>query len=218
MGNVRPCALPPDETVSVRGVRVRRVSSGWLQAVFLAALAIVGFIAFRRAVARSSLAGQTFAYTFVGVTAVPMVSELRRRSARPEGQPVRWLPVPDGATREARLSPRPLVWALSLVLWVLIPLAGLAAALDLAVGVMVHDVAGSLGGVLAAADGAMAGLAAWQALRTVLIWRVATPLERWPAYIEAPPASLRLRRFLEEFRKEPVYYYETPRSRRTERA
>ncbi|HEU5002261.1 MAG TPA: hypothetical protein VFW71_05715 [Actinomycetota bacterium] len=195
-------------------MRVRRVSSGWLQAAFLAALAIIGFVAFRGAIARSSLAGQTFAYTFVGVTAVPMVSELRRRSRQPEGQPVRWLPVPDRATRDGRWSLRPLVWAVALVLWILIPLAALAAALNLAVGVMVHDVAGSLGGVLAAADGAMAGLAAWQALRTVLVWRVAAPLERWPAYVEAPALSLRPGRFLEEFRREPVYYYETPRSRR----
>lgn len=199
----------------MRSVRVRRVSSGWMQAVFLAVLAILGFIVSRTAIARSSLAGQTFTYTFVGVTAVPLVSDLRRRSRQPEGQPgVRWLPVPDAATREGRFSLRPLAWAASLVLWVLIPLAALAAALNLAVGVMVHDVAGSLGGALAAADGAMAGLSAWQALRTILIWRVALPLERWPAYVEAPPASLRLRRFLEELRREPVYYYETPRSRR----
>lgn len=191
-------------------MRLRPVSSGWIRAAFFAVLSLLTILLTRKAMARSSFAAQTFVLTAGAIAAIPMVDEIRRRAKRPERAPLHWEPMPADVTFERLASPRSLAWPAALVLWILVPIAALATGVNYAIGELVHDLIGSLGGVAAAMAGSLTGLAAWMALRTVAIWRTGSALKRWPAWTDAPPASLRFRPFLAEWRREPVYYFRRP--------
>lgn len=197
-------------------MKLRPVSCGWLRAAFFAVLALVVFGTGRSAMARSPFAFHTFTYTFLGIAAIPMLDELWRNARVREPETPRWLPAPPGASFERFFSLRCLAWPLALLIWIIFPAVAVAGGINLLVGEAVHDVAGSVGGVLAAAGGALSGLAAWMALVTVLRWRAAADLERWPSYTEAFPASLRFRLFVAEWRREPIYYFK-PHHRRSSR-
>lgn len=188
-------------------MRLRPVSSGLVRAVFFAVLGVIVFALFRHVMARSSYAAKSFALTALVIAAIPMFDEYRRRTRRPEHAPLRWEPVPVDATFERLGSPRSLAWPAALVLWFIVPVTALVAGVNYGIGELIHDVPGSLGGVAAVVAGALVGLAAWMALRTIIVWRTGMNLDRWPAWTDAPPATLRLRPFLLEWRQEPVYYF-----------
>ncbi|HWD10118.1 MAG TPA: hypothetical protein VHA57_13605 [Actinomycetota bacterium] len=188
-------------------MRLRPVSSGLIRAAFFAVLAVVVFVVFRRVMARSSYAAKTFALTALVLAALPMFDEYRRRTRRSEQAPLIWEPMPVDVTFERLGSPRCLAWPAALLLWVIVPVTVLAAGVNYSIGELIHDVPGALGGVAAVGAGALLGLAAWMALRTVIVWRAGVSLGRWPAWTDAPPATLRLRPFLLEWRREPVYYF-----------
>jgi hypothetical protein len=195
-------------------MKLRPVASGWVRALFFAALALAVFLASRHLMARSTYAAKTFALTCIGIAAIPMIDEIRRRSRRPEHGLLHWEPMPADVTYERLGSPRQLAWPVALVLWILVPIGGLAAAVNYLIGVLAHDVPASMGGVVAAVTGTLAGLAGWMGLRTVAIWRIGSRLGRWPAWTDAPPATLRFAPFVAELRREPVYYYRGPRRTR----
>ena len=157
--------------------------------------------------ARSPYAVHTFTYTFLGIAAIPMIDQIWRRSRIRDPDLPPWLPAPPGATYESLFSLRSLAWPVALLLWILVPAVAVAAGINLLVGELVHDVGGSAGAVLAAVGGALGGLAAWMGLTTVVTWRMAAGLSRWPAYTEAFPASLRFRAFVAEWRRDPIYYF-----------
>lgn len=157
--------------------------------------------------ARSPYAVHTFTYTFLGIAAIPMIDQIWRRSRVRDPDLPPWLPAPPGAAYERLSSLKSLVWPLGLLLWILVPAVAVATGINLLVGELVHDVGGSAGAVLAAIGGALGGLAAWMALTTVVTWRMASGLGRWPAYTEALPCSLRFRAFVTEWRRDPTYYF-----------
>jgi hypothetical protein len=187
-------------------MRVRPVSAGWVRAGFFAILAIAVYLIFSGVIDRSSQAAHTFALTALAIAVLPMLQEIRRRRG-PNRVPVHWELLPVDVIFERVGSPRSLAWPLALLLWVLVPLAGVVLGINAITGELVHDLPGAMGGALAAVCGALAGLAAWMALRTVVVWRLGSGLGRWPAWTYAPPASLRFRPFIAEWRTEPVYYY-----------
>lgn len=190
-------------------MKLRSAASGWVRAGLFAVLSLVAFLAFHKVMARSAHAFAAFAYTFVGLAALPIIDDVRRRKRRGLSLP-EFETAPRDATYERLLSPAALAWPAALVLWVLIPASAVAAAANLAVGQWVHDVAGSMGGVAAVITGALAGLAAWMGLRTVAIWRLGDSIGRWPLWVEAPPTSLSFHALVNEWRRPPVYYIEPP--------
>jgi hypothetical protein len=194
-------------------VKLRPVSSGWLRSAFFAVLAIIVFITGRGTMARSPYAVHTFTYTFLGIAAIPMIDQIWRRSRIRDPALPPWLPAPPGATYERSFSLKSLTWPVALLLWILVPAVAVAGGINLLVGELVHDVGGSAGAVLAAIGGALGGLAAWMGLTTVVTWRMASGLGRWPAYTEALPSSLRFRSFVTEWRRDPIYYFRTQHHR-----
>lgn len=191
-------------------MRLRPVASGWIRAALFAALSVVALLLLRHVMARSSGAPQTFALTCIAIAAIPMIDEVRWRARRPDGRLVQWEPLPVDVTFERLGSPRSLAWPLALLIWVLVPVGIAATGVNYLVGLAVHDVPASMGAVSAALAGALAGVTAWMALRTVAVWRTASGLQRWPAWTDAGVASLRFRPFVAEWRRQPVYYYRKP--------
>lgn len=187
---------------------LRSAASGWVRAGFFALLSLVVFLVFRKAMARGAHSFAAFAYTFLGLAAVPVFDELRRRNRR--GTHADFEMAPKDATYEKLTSPRQLLWPIALVLWVLLPATLVAAGVNLIVGEAIHDVAGSMGSVVAVATGALAGLAAWMALRTLSVMRLGDTVGRWPLWLEAPPPSLTFRALASEWRRRQTYYFQPP--------
>ena len=69
-------------------MKLRSVSSGWVRAAFFAVLAAVVFLLFHRVMARSRLAVVGFTWTFLGIPALSLLEDLRRRPAGAILQPI----------------------------------------------------------------------------------------------------------------------------------
>ena len=95
-------------------MKLRAVSSGWVRAAFFAVLAAVVFLLFHKVMARSRLAVAGFTWTFLGIPALSLLEDLRRR---PAGQTPRYEEAPDDAPYESRTSLGPLAWPVALLLW-----------------------------------------------------------------------------------------------------
>ena len=189
-------------------MKLRSVSSGWVRSAFFAVLALVVFLLFRRAIARSAFGYETFAVTFLALPALAVLEEMRRRSLRAGASTPRLEPAPPDAVYERPLSMGLLAWPVALVVWVLIPFAVVCGAVNYAIGMMTHNVPAAMGSLVAVVVGALGGLAAWLALRTLAVQGAG--LGRGPLWREAPPASLSFRSLLAERLFEPVYYYRRP--------
>jgi hypothetical protein len=188
-------------------VRLRSVSSGWIRSAFFAVLALVIFLLFRRVIARSVFAYEAFAVTFLALPALAVLEEIRRRSLQSGASAPRIQPAPPDAVYERPLSFGLLAWPVAVIVWVLLPFAALGGGVNYAIGVFSHNVAAAMGSLLAVVVGALGGLAAWVALRTLTARGVGGGLLRGPLWREAPPASLSFRSLLAERLFELVYYY-----------
>jgi hypothetical protein len=188
------------------------VSTGWIQAGFFAVLALVVFAVFHRIMGRSSVAFAAFAWTLLTVPAISLIQEFRPLARDPRPGPPRCEPAPADATYEAAFSFGPLAWPSALVLWVLLPLTAVAAGVDLAAGLLTHNVAGSMGSLIAVVVGMLAGLGVWIALRTLSLLRLGADIETRPLWTEAPKASLSFRALRAGWPRRTVCYY-----RRTDR-
>ena len=189
-------------------MKLRSVSSGWVRSAFFAVLALVVFLLFRRVIARSAFGYEAFAVTFLALPALAMLEEIRRRSLRTGAAAPRVEPAPPDAVYERPLSVGLLAWPVAVVVWVLIPFAVVGGAVNFAIGVLTHNVPAAMGSLVAVIVGALGGLAAWLALRTLAARGAG--LWRGPLWREAPPASLSFRGLLSERLYEPVYYYRRP--------
>jgi hypothetical protein len=181
---------------------LRAVTAGWVRAALFAALAILDFVLFHRVMARSRLAVAGFSWTFLGIPALSVLDDLRRRNRRPTYQPA-----PDDARFESRRSLAVLAWPVALLLWFFVPVVGVGSAVNFAMGEVSHNVAGAMGGMAAVAAGLLGGLAAWIGLRTLTAWRLGTAGDRWPLWTEVPQPSLSWRALRAEWPRNPVYYY-----------
>jgi hypothetical protein len=184
-------------------VKLRAVSSGWVRALFFAVLSGLVFLFFHTAMARSRLALAGFTWTFLGIPAVSLLEELRRR---PRGQMPRYQPAPQDAVYESRVSPAPLAWPVALLLWFFVPATIVGGAVDVAIGVITNNVAGAMGALAAVVAGLLGGLGAWLGLRTLSAWRLGTADSLWPLWMEAPRPSVSFRALRAEWPREGVFY------------
>ncbi|TMK43675.1 MAG: hypothetical protein E6G66_15025, partial [Actinobacteria bacterium] len=114
-------------------MKLRAVSSGWVRAVFFAVLAAVVFLLFHKVMARSRLAVAGFTWTFLGIPALSLLEDLRRR---PAGHTPRYEEAPDDAPYESRTSLGPLAWPVALLLWFFLPAAVVGTAVNFAIGLV----------------------------------------------------------------------------------
>jgi hypothetical protein len=184
-------------------VKLRAVSSGWIRASFFAFLAGLVLLVFHRAMGRSPLAFAGFTWTFLGIPAVSLLEELRRR---PKGQTLRYQPAPEDAVYESRTSLAPLAWPIALLLWFFVPAAIVGGAVNFAIGILEHNLAGAMGAMAAVVAGLLGGLGAWLGLRTLSAWRVGTADSLWPLWVEAPPPSISFRALRVEWPRNGVFY------------
>ena len=195
-------------------MKLRSVSSGWVRSAFFAVLALVVFGLFHGVIARSAFGYEAFAVTFLGLPALAVLEEIRRRSLRTGGAAPRFEPAPPDAVYERPLSVGLLAWPVAVVLWVLIPFAAVGGAVNYVIGMLTHNVPAAMGSLAAVVVGALGGLATWLALRTLAARGLGAGLPRGlfrgSLWREAPPASLSFRGLLAERLFEPVYYYRRP--------
>jgi hypothetical protein len=185
-------------------VKLRAVSSGWIRAAFFAVLAAVVFLAFHKVMARSRLAGAGFAWSFLGIPALSLLEDLRRR---PAGQTLRYEEAPEDAPCESRTSLGPLAWPVALLLWFFLPAAIVGAGVNFAIGLAVHNVAGAMGAMAAVAAGLLGGLGAWMGLRTLAAWRLGTAHSHWPLWTAVPHPSISFRALRAEWPRDGTFYY-----------
>jgi hypothetical protein len=185
-------------------VKLRAVSSGWVRAAFFAVLAALVFLLFHTVMARSRLAFAGFTWTFLGIPALSLLEELRRR---PPGHTPRYEPAPDDAAYESRTSLGPLAWPVALLLWFFVPAAIVGSAVNFAIGLAVHNVAGAMGAMAAVAAGLLGGLGAWMGLRTLSVWLLGAGHSRWPLWMAVPRPSVSFRALRAEWPRDGVFYY-----------
>src|SRR6267143_1279556 len=133
--------------------------------------------------ARSQLAVVGFTWTFLGIPAISLLEDLRRR---PAGHTPRYEEAPDDAPYESRTSLGPLAWPVALLLWFFIPAAIVGTGVNLAIGLLVHNVPGAMGAMAAVAAGLLGGLAAWMGLLTLSARRLGAAHSHWPLWTAVP--------------------------------
>jgi len=185
-------------------VKLRSVSSGWVRAAFFAVLAAIVFLLFHKVMARSRLAVAGFTWTFLGIPALSLLEDLRRR---PAGHTPRYEEAPEDAPYESRTSLGPLAWPVALLLWFFLPAAVVGTGVNFAIGLIDHNVAGACGAMAAVATGLLGGLGAWMGLRTLTAWRLGTAHGHWPLWIAVPRPSLSFRALRAEWPRDTTFYY-----------
>ena len=185
-------------------MKLRAVSSGWVRAVFFAVLAAVVFLLFHKVMARSRLAVAGFTWTFLGIPALSLLEDLRRR---PAGHTPRYEEAPDDAPYESRTSLGPLAWPVALLLWFFLPAAVVGTAVNFVIGLVAHNVAGAMGAMAAVAAGLLGGLSAWMGLRTLSAWRLGAAHSHWPLWTAVPRPSVSFRALRAEWPRDGIFYY-----------
>lgn len=189
-------------------MKLRTVSSGWIRALFFGVLASLMFAFFHTAMSRSRLALAGFSWTFLGIPALALLEELRRRPKSGGGRSpgARYLPAPEDAVYESRRSLAPLAWPVALLLWFFVPAAVVGGAVNFTIGTIDHNLVGAMGAMAAVIAGLLGGLGAWIGLRTLSAWKTGTDDSLWPLWIEAPHPSISFRALRAEWPRDGVYY------------
>jgi hypothetical protein len=95
----------------------------------------------------------------------------------------------------------------ALLLWFFVPAAIVGSAVNLAIGLAVHNVAGAMGAMAAVTAGLLGGLGAWMGLRTLSVRLLGAGHSHWPLWMAVPRPSVSFRALRAEWPRDGTLYY-----------